>query len=161
MDASGRGQLLLAYAKGPDRLQAALERYPEESLDFRPEPGKWDIRTTVLHLAESELHGYLRGRTIIAEPGAPVQAFDQDRWADTLDSSAQPLEEAVDLFRLLREMLARQLRSLPEAAWERHMLHPERGRVTLERWLEGYVDHLDAHLAQMERTYQAYRTALA
>jgi hypothetical protein len=147
----------MTYAKGPARLKAALAKYPKESLDFKPGPGKWSLQDIVFHLAESELHGYLRGRTIIAEPGAPIQAFDQDRWAQSLDVSAQPMDEVVDLFRLLRELMARQLRALPEAAWEQFAVHSERGPITLEGWLEGYVGHLDAHLVQMDRTYQAFR----
>ena len=154
-----RGELLMKYAKGPTLLESALSRYPPECLEFQPGPGKWSIQTIAFHLAESELHGYLRGRTIIAEPGNPVLAFDQDRWADSLDVSDQPLGEAVELFRLLREMMARQLRALPAGAWERHMVHPERGKVTLERWLEGYEGHLTVHLAQMARTLQAWRAS--
>jgi len=156
MTPEARGELLLTYAKGPALLEAALSRYPKECLEFQPAPGKWSIQAVVFHLAESELHGYIRGRTIIAEPGGGVLAFDQDRWADSLDVSAQPLGEALELFRLLRELMARQLRALPEAAWEQFVVHPERGRITLERWLELYVGHLDAHLAQMARNAQAY-----
>jgi hypothetical protein len=66
------------------------------------------------------------------------------------------MDEVVDLFRLFREMLARQLRALPEAAWEQYAIHSERGQITLERWLEIYVGHLNAHLAQLERTFQAF-----
>ena len=154
-----RSELLMKYAQGPTQLAAAVAKYPKECLDFMPGPGKWSIQDIVFHLAESELHGYLRGRTIIAEPGNPVVAFDQDRWARTLDVSAQPLGEALELFRLVREMLARQLRALPETVWGQHVMHPERGKVTLEGWLQGYVGHLDTHLAQMERTHKAYREA--
>ena len=157
MTPEARGELLMTYAKGPARLKAALAKYPKESLDFKPGPGKWSLQDIVFHLAESELHGYLRGRTIIAESGAGIQAFDQDRWAQSLDVSAQPMDEVVDLFRLLRELMARQLRALPEAAWEQFAVHSERGPITLEGWLEGYVGHLDAHLVQMDRTYQAFR----
>jgi hypothetical protein len=160
MDAGARGERLLKYAQGPAVLKAALAGYPQDCLEYRPGPDRWSIQDIVLHLAESELHGYLRGRTIIAEPGAAILAYDQDRWARSLDASAQPLAEAVDLFRLLREMMARQLRGLPEEAWSRHMVHPERGPVTLDRWLEIYVGHLDTHLAQMERTYKAYTEAV-
>lgn len=159
MNTQARADLLMSYAHGPRLLQAALGSYPAESLDFKPAPGKWDLRTIVLHLAESELQGYLRARTIIAEPGKPVLAYDQDKWAASMDAGAQPLEEAVDLFRLLREMLARQLRALPEEAWSRVMIHPERGAVSLDRWLEIYEEHLRVHLAQMERTYQAWRAS--
>jgi len=156
MNPAARGELLIKYAQGPARLKAALAKCPKESLDFKPGLGKWSLQDIVFHLAESELHGYLRGRTIIAEPGAGIQAFDQDRWAQSLDVSAQPMDEVVDLFRLLREMMARQLRALPEAAWERFAVHSERGPITLERWLEIYVAHLEAHLAQMDRTCQAF-----
>jgi len=156
MTPEARGELLMKYAQGPAQLKAALARYPKESLEFRPGPGKWSIQDIVFHLAESELHGYLRGRTIIAESGAGIQAFDQDKWAQSLDVAAQPMDEGVDLFRLLREIMARQLRALPEAAWERFAVHSERGRITLERWLEIYVGHLDTHLGQLERTYQAF-----
>jgi len=157
MTPEARGELLMTYAKGPEALKAALAKYPKESLDFSPGPGKWSIQDVVFHLAEAELHGYVRGRTIIAESGAAIQAFDQDRWARSLDVSAQPMDEVVDLFRLLREMMARQLRALPEAAWGQHIVHPERGKITLDRWLEGYVGHLQVHLTQMERTYQEFR----
>jgi len=156
MNASLRGEQLIKYAQGPALLQTALARYPKECLEFRPGEGKWSIQDIVLHLAESEVHGYVRARTIIAEPGGGILAWDQDRWAQSLDVSAQPLAEAVDLFRLLRELLARQLRALPEAAWSRCVVHPERGQVSLDRWLEIYVGHLDTHLAQMERTYRAF-----
>ena len=151
-----RGELLMTYAQGPSVLKAALERYPRESWEFRPGTGQWSIQDIVFHVAEAELHGYLRARTAIAEPGAAIQSFDQDLWAGSLDSAAQPMDEAVELFRLLREMLARQLRALPEAAWQRDFMHPERGRITLEGWLENYVGHLDVHLRQMERTHRAF-----
>jgi hypothetical protein len=146
----------MTYAKGPVLLKAALAKLPKECLDYHPGPGKWSVQDIVFHLAEADLHGYLRGRTIIAESGSGIQAFDQDRWAASLDVTAQPMDEVVDLFRLLREMMARQLRALPEAAWEQFIVHPERGRISLERWLEMYVGHLNVHLGQIERTYKAF-----
>lgn len=156
MDVQVRSERLIRYAQGPALLQTALAKYPAACLEYRPAPDKWSIQDIVMHLAESEVHGYIRGRTIVAEPGGGILAYDQDRWAQSLDLGAQPLAEAVDLFRLLRELMARQLRSLPEEAWSRHAQHPERGPVTLDFWLEIYVGHLDTHLAQMERTYKAY-----
>ena len=159
MTPQDRAELLLSYAKGPQILKEALAKCPAEGLDFKPGPGKWSVRDIAFHLAESEVHGYIRARTIIAEPGNPVLAYDQDKWAATLDPASQPLDEAVALFRLLREILARQLRSLPHEAWERHLMHPQRGAMTLEKWLEVYENHLTVHLAQMERTLAAWRAS--
>lgn len=157
MNPQSRAELLLAYAQGPRILKEALASYPTEALDFTPGAGKWSLRQIVLHLAESEVQAYVRARTIIAEPGKPVLAYDQDRWAATLDGAAQPLEEAVDLFRLLREMISRQLRGLPEEAWSRFAVQSERGAMTLEQWLAGYEKHLREHLAQMARTFAAWQ----
>jgi len=146
-----RAELLLSYARGPALLRDAALACPAEALDFHPGPGKWSVRDIVFHLAESELQGYCRARFMMAEPGVTILPFDQDRWAATLDPLAHPLEEALDLFRLLRELMARQLRSLPEAAWRQTIRHPQRGDLNLERWLEIYEGHLKVHLAQMER----------
>jgi uncharacterized damage-inducible protein DinB len=161
MTPDARARLLLSFAHGPGQLQEAVAACPGEALDFKPGPGKWSIRDIVWHLAESELHGYCRGRTIVSEPGAAIVAYDQDRWAASLGAEAHPLEEALELFRLLRELMARQLRALPEEAWGRTLRHPERGEVTLERWLEIYEGHLQVHLAQMDRTLGAWRGAPA
>jgi len=156
MTPAARAELLMSFEKGPVLLDAALARCPGESLGYLPGPGKWSIRDIVLHVAEDEVHGYLRARTAISEPGARVQAFDQDLWARSVQPDAQSMAEALELCRLLRTMLARQLRALPEAAWGRQVIHPDKGTLTLERLLELYVKHMDVHLAQMERTCRAY-----
>lgn len=156
MTPDARAERLLAYAQGPARLRECLAACPAEALDYRPAPGKWTVREIVFHVAEVELQGYVRARTIMAEPGRAILAYDQDAWAASLDL-AHPLEEALELFRLLREILARQLRGLPEAAWSRTVLHPQRGEVSLERWLEIYENHLRDHLAQIARNLGAWR----
>lgn len=161
MTPEARAELLLSFAHGPGQLKAAVAACPEEALDFKPGPGKWSVRDIIWHMAESELHAYCRARFIVAEPGVTILPYDQDRWADTLDPAAHPLEEALDLFRLLRELMARQLRSLPEAAWRRSIRHPQRGELTLERWLEIYEGHLKDHLAQIQRTLDAQKSAAA
>jgi uncharacterized damage-inducible protein DinB len=148
----------MAFVKGPALLDIALARLPKESLGFKPGPEKWSIQDIVFHVAEDEVHGYLRARTAISEPGAGIQAFDQNLWAQSANADAQSMDEAVALCRLLRGMLARQLRALPEAVWEQQVVHPEKGNVPLERLLELYVKHMEVHLAQMDRTYQAFCT---
>ena len=161
MTPDARAELLLSYARGPALLKDAVAACPEEALDFKPGSGKWSVRDIAWHMAESELHGYCRARFIVAEPGVTILPYDQDRWADTLDPVAHPLEEALDLFRLLRELMARQLRSQPEAIWRQSILHSQRGEITLERWLEIYDGHLKVHLAQIQRTLDAWKSMAA
>lgn len=155
MTPDARAELLLSYARGPARLKEAVAACPVEALDFKPGPEKWSVRDIAWHMAESELHGYCRARLIVAEPGVTIVPFDHERWAKTLGPASHPLEEALDLFRLLRELMARQLRSLPEATWRQSIVHPQRGTITLEQWLVIYEGHLEAHLGQIQRTLDA------
>jgi hypothetical protein len=161
MTLDARAELLLSYARGPAALRDAVMACPDGALDFKPGPGKWSVRDIAWHMAESELHGYCRARFIVAEPGATILPYDQDRWADTLDPTAHPLEEALDLFRLLRELLARQLRGLSQDRWRQSIQHPQRGEITLDRWLEIYDGHLKVHLAQIQRTLDAWKALAA
>ena len=84
-----------------------------------------------------------------------LDLYEPDARASEVEAVFRTLRQG--LVPLVREIMARQLRALPEAAWGQFILHPERGRITLERWLELYVGHLDTHLAQMARTYQAFQ----
>jgi hypothetical protein len=62
---------------------------------------------------------------------------------------------------LLRELTARQLRGLSEETWQQSIQHPQKGELTLEHWLEIYDEHLKVHLAQIQRTLDAWRIGAA
>ena len=156
MDANDRATLLLAYAQGPDQLRQALSGLSPDLLDLRPAPGAWSVREVVAHVAETELHLYLRTRFALAQPGLTILPFDQDAWAASFEAPGQPLDELVELIRLLREVLARQLRRLPEAQWLQSVRHPEQERpLTVEALLTKADQHLKIHLAQVARTVRA------
>jgi uncharacterized damage-inducible protein DinB len=156
MDADARATLLLAYAQGPEQLRQALSAVPPDVLDLRPAAGAWSVREVVAHVAEMELHLYLRTRFALAQPGLTILPFDQDAWAASFEAPGQPLDELVALIRLLREMLARQLRRLPEAQWVQSVRHPEQERpLTVEALIAKADQHLKIHLAQIARTARA------
>jgi uncharacterized damage-inducible protein DinB len=160
MSPDDRAALLLSYAQGPEQLHRAVAGLAPGALDFRPAPGAWTVREVVVHVAEAELHGYLRMRFAIAQEGVTVLPYDQEAWATTFAGADQPLSEVLDLFRLLRELLARQLRSLNESQWARSVRHPEaEAPLTLEALLARYENHLKVHLAQVARTLRAAETA--
>lgn len=157
MHPSHRESRLAAYAGGHAQLVAALAQVPPEALDFKPGPGKWSIREIVCHLLEGEINWYARARFIMAEPGVTILPYDQDRWIDTLEVEAHPIEEAMALLGLLRSMLVRRLNSLPEPVWAQSILHPALGAVNLDRWLELFEPHLTAHLAQIAGNLAQWR----
>jgi hypothetical protein len=145
----GHAELIERYEKGSDLLEQAARGVPAEVLDREPEPGKWTIRQIIVHLADADMVAATRMRFIAAEPGAPLPAFDQDKWAATLGYPQQTPEQAVALVRAIRQTTAAMLRSLPAAAWEHTGNHSERGTVTLLSQVELYATHAEHHAAQI------------
>jgi hypothetical protein len=121
-------------------------------LDFRPElPDAWTVREHIVHFVDAEVHFYIRIRAAIAEPGALVSVFAEEKWTVRLAYGAQPLEEIVGMYASLRSVLARLLASCTES-WEKCFIqHPVRGQVGLEKLLDIACGHLDAHLEYIKR----------
>ena len=141
--------LLDRYEKGVEVFAQALKGVPAEILDRSPAPGKWSIRQIAVHLADAETVGVARFRTIAAQPGSVLKAYDQNAWAQKLAYTQQSPEQALELFTLLRKTTAAMLRALPEAAWKNSGRHEESGEVVLDKFVEHYCDHVDNHSRQI------------
>ena len=137
------------YEKGVGVFAQALKGVPAEMLDKSPAPGKWSIRQIAVHLADAETVGVARFRTIAAQPGSVLKAYDQGAWAAKLGYTQQSPEQALELFALLRKTTAAMLRALPESAWKNTGQHEESGEVVLDEFVEHYCDHVDNHSRQI------------
>src|SRR5580658_6588889 len=109
----------------PARLEKPVQGSSPEMLNRSPAPGKWSVRDTLCHLADSEVVFAFRLRQALAEDHHVIQPFDQDRWAATYAhceaSAALAVFSAVRLWNLA---LIANLRS-PDLA--KMLNHPERG----------------------------------
>ena len=155
-----RHDLLASFAQGYDTLKAALEQTPEGAMDFRPSPGAWTIREIIHHMPDSEASGFVRCRKIIAQSGVTVDVYDQDIWTDKLKYSSRDIGNALELFRLMRLYTVDLLRTVDESVWaNNYIMHPERGKLTLQQWLEVYAHHGDSHAGQIRRNVEAWEKA--
>ncbi len=153
--------LIERYESGAEALAEAVEGVPPEILDRSPAPGKWSIRQIIIHVADSEFVGGFRIRTIAAEPGRPLMAMDQDKWAAELAYSRRSVAEAVELVRAVRRATASLLRQLPESAWEQSCVHEELGPVTLRKYMEYFAGHPAHHAAQVRTLRDRFTSAPA
>jgi hypothetical protein len=140
-------------------LEAALRALPRALWTYRPAPDQWTVHEIAVHLADSEANSFVRCRRFIAEPGAGLMAYDEMAWAHRLDYQAQSVEEAVELFRVLRRNTYHLIQGLPEAVWAHTADHPENGRMTLDNWLDVYESHVRDHVAQMRAVRAAWEQA--
>jgi DinB superfamily len=152
---------LLAYTDGKDpiamqretpRLLAGLiEGVPLEKLCARPAPSKWSVSEILAHLAEDELTTSWRYRQMIESPGIALPGFDQDLWARLGDYGAWGPEDALQMFRLLREANLRMLGRLRSEEWESHGVHAERGPMTVRTLCLHMAGHDRNHIEQIRR----------
>src|SRR5580658_5795209 len=123
------------------KLQKLIKPLSKKQLSRRPEPGKWSIAEILAHLADAELVGGWRYRSIIGNSGVPVQAFDQDVWAETFDYSHCDPKISLETFRVLREHNLRMLKGLPTNLWENYGMHQERGKESIAHLVVMFAGH--------------------
>jgi uncharacterized damage-inducible protein DinB len=155
---SGISELLERSRRAAEVLAVALTGVFGEEEDFAIAPGKWSIRQTMAHLADSDLVYAHRFRQLIAEDNPTIVAFDQDKWAANLDYSRRKVKQSLETFRRVRAENYELLKELPESAYERVGNHTERGPVTLRGMLETYAGHAESHARQMQQIREAYKT---
>ena len=151
-----RALKIASYAAGYETLIAGLEKFPREMWHFRDEHGCWSIHEHLVHITDSEANSYIRSRRLIAEPGEPLMAYDENGWASALDYADRSVEDALELFRLLRQQTYNLIKTLPEPVWANTCYHPENGNMTLDDWLDVYAVHVPEHLQYMRENYNAW-----
>jgi len=132
-------------------LAKLIKPLSKKQLSQNPDPGKWSITEILAHLADSEIVLSWRMRLVICQNGAPMQAADQNVWAQTLDYAGQDPKVSLGIFRVLRENNLRMLEVLHEKLWENYGMHSEHGKQTLAHIVRMYAGHDLNHLAQVEK----------
>jgi hypothetical protein len=146
----GRDPLAM-QGEAPGVLAGLIAGVPVQKLTGRPAPGKWSVCEILAHLAEDELTSSWRYRQMIENPGVVLAGFDQDLWARLGDYNGWPPEDALQMFRLLRQANLRMLTQLTSDQWECHGVHAERGSMTVRALARHMAGHDRNHIDQIRR----------
>jgi len=138
-----------ALRAAPGRLARVLRRIPHRLATRRPAPGEWAVSEVMSHLADAEIALAFRIRKIASEPGGPLVAWDQDRWAEGGAYRRTSPVEALATFTALRRSNLAYLTRLRPAQRRQHGRHPEYGRLTIPQLLAHWADHDLNHLEQI------------
>lgn len=155
---SDRTTKIESYGRAHDSLVAALKDFPKEMWQFKPATDRWSIHEIIIHLADSEANSFVRARVFLAEPGNTIYAYEQDKWARFMQYHTLSTDTALDLFRALRKSTYELIRSQPDSVWERTIVHPEAGIITMSRWLDIYEHHTHGHIDQMRKNYEFWKS---
>jgi uncharacterized damage-inducible protein DinB len=148
---------LRSQQAAPKKLTALTKRLNKKQLSQRPAPGKWSIAEIMAHLADAELVIGFRIRLILGANGTPIQAFDQDVWAETFKYARRNPKTSLETFQVLRENNLRLLKSVPKGLWQNYGMHQERGQETVDHIVRMMAGHDLNHLQQVEKIAKASR----
>jgi uncharacterized damage-inducible protein DinB len=139
------------------KLSTLIQQLNKKQLTRRPAPGKWSIAEILAHLADAELAGSWRMRMILSQNGTPVQAFNQDAWANTFNYAQRDSRTSLETFRVLRLNNLALLKSVPKNLWENYGMHEERGRESITHMVRMFAGHDLNHLQQIEKIVKESR----
>jgi hypothetical protein len=136
-------------AEAPTRLRAAVEGLTLEQLGTPYRPGGWTVRQVVHHVPDSHLNSYCRLKLALTEDEPTIRPYQEDRWAELVDSHETPIEVSLALLESLHKRWVVLLNSLEPSDFQRSFRHPEIGVVTLAQNTCLYAWHGRHHTAHI------------
>ena len=133
----------------PASLRAAIDGLSPAQLDTPYRPDGWTVRQLVHHVPDSHINAYVRFRLALTEDEPTIKPYDEARWAELGDARTLPPDVSLALLDALHDRWATLLRTLPESAWGRRLVHPESGVMTLDQLLAMYAWHGRHHVAHV------------
>ena len=153
-------QRILANLKGGDpldvlsstagRLRELTAGRTRDDLAKKPDPSRWSVVQIVAHLADSEVVGAWRFRSVIASDGVALQPYDQNEWEARFRYEETDPFESIGLFETVRSSTLSLLRRVDPALHANYGMHAERGKESIEHLIRLYAGHDLNHLAQIE-----------
>src|SRR6267142_1207286 len=91
MQVKDRTKEVVADIESGLRGLESIGKLDKKMLSRRYATGKWNGLELFAHLADADLVYYYRFLKVIAEEGAPIVPFDQDRWVAELRVKQRPV----------------------------------------------------------------------
>jgi hypothetical protein len=149
-------ELIRRLRRGVENFDRRIFELDDAQLDqaWLPDAGvgRWPARVLLGHLADAELVFVHRARRAYSEEGALVSLWDENASIDSGiygvgggASGAGSIGAFIAVIHTLRAWTAQWLSTLPDAAWERSVMHPERGPMSIRDIVTYDTWHLEHH----------------
>jgi hypothetical protein len=140
------------YEAATQAFLALVHSLADSELDLKDNEG-WSPRQVIHHVADSEAQSYARLRRLIAEPGTPIQGYDEGKWAEnkTLGYADTDVTASIAVFTAVRKSSLDLLLRLTETQLDNKGIHTESGEYSVRNWIETYTKHPLDHAAQIQK----------
>lgn len=136
-------------ADTPGALRAAVQGLDDTQLDTPYRPGGWSVRQLLHHVPDSHVNAYVRFKLALTEDNPTIKPYKEAEWAKLADTSGTPPDVSLALLEAVHRRWVVLLESMKNADFERPLMHPENGPMTLDRLLQMYAWHGRHHVAHV------------
>jgi uncharacterized damage-inducible protein DinB len=149
LTAHERQSLIDQIAATPSRMREAVAGLNESQLDTPYRDGGWTVRQVVHHVPDSHMNAYTRVKLALTEEQPTIKPYDEAAWAKLNDVRDTPIETSLVLLETLHQRWDTILRAMTETDFERTLMHPEHGVMTLDALIAMYAWHGRHHVGHI------------
>ena len=107
------------------------------------------MRQVVHHVPDSHLNAYIRMRWALTEERPAIKTYQEKAWAELSDARSAPVSVSLDLLDALHTRWLLLLRAFDAADYQRVLVHPDWGDMTVETLVRLYEWHGRHHVAHI------------
>lgn len=148
--------LLETYKNGVSVINNLIAGIDESLLDKMPEHADdWTIKEHIIHLVDSEINAFIRLKSIIAQPASECYVMNEENWTKNIRRKNEDMNKYLKLFGGIRELAYDFIKEEDERSREENYyirtINGKAEKVTINKWLQIYNNHLNAHVEYIEK----------
>jgi hypothetical protein len=156
-----RKQILDNYVSGAALLADKVKDMPDDLLNFRPDiEDAWTIKELVIHIVDSDINGFIRCKSIIAQPFSTCYVMNEELWTKNLRRKNEDIKKYLSVMKMIRELVYDLLIDEDESNWDKdYFLRPykdETKQITISKLIDMYTNHVGNHIKLIDRNIEAY-----
>ena len=137
-------------AATPDAIAKIVEKMTPAQLASPYRPGGWTGGQVVHHMADSHANAYIRTKFALVEDNFTVKPYEENVWAEMVDAKSADVAASVLMLRGMHARWVTLLRTLTPEQFQRPLLHPERGPMTIHNLIQLYAWHGRHHAGHLQ-----------
>ncbi|MDU0328712.1 DinB family protein [Paenibacillus sp. 3LSP] len=150
-----------AFLNTHGQLLTAIDGLSEEQTTWKPKPESWSVLEVLTHLVDHSIVVSFRIRDILAGTEAQLPAFNQDAWVSGQYANAGKVSDVLQTFHALLLYNSLLLSRLDAEDLEKTGVNAKGETVSIKQIVEGFTNHVQRHLGQIDRIKQAAGFALS
>ncbi len=133
----------------PKNLRAAVSGLNASRLATPYRDGGWNVTQVVHHLADSHMNAFIRFKLALTEAKPTIKPYKENLWAEVIEARTAPVEASLKILEGLHERLIILLRSFKPEDFRITFIHPERGEMNFDTYVQIYAWHSRHHVAHI------------